>query len=84
MLAALTTWLVSEGAGLMLGALAKLALDAWNSYRADQALRELGRVTAERDQADQGLQATARELEALRNAPQGADDAIARLEAGSA
>lgn len=40
------TWLASQGVGLVLGALAKLALDAWNSYQANNALREAGAAKA--------------------------------------
>lgn len=39
-------WLAKEGVGLVLGALAKLALDAWNSYQANNALREAGAAQA--------------------------------------
>lgn len=82
--ATLAAWLAKEGAALLLGALSKLALDAWNSYRADQALKDLGRVTAERDEAQAASAAKARELDAAINAPQSVDDAIRRLEEGSA
>ena len=84
MLSALTAWFAKEGAGLLLGALGKLALDGWNSYQANKALKDLGRVTAERDRETATRQATERELEASINAPQSADDAIKRLEEGSA
>lgn len=52
--------------------------------RAEQTNRDLGRVTAERDQETATRQATERELEASVNAPKTVDDAIARLEEGSA
>jgi predicted negative regulator of RcsB-dependent stress response len=42
MLSAITAWFVSQGAGLVLGALAKLVLDGWNSYQSNNALREAG------------------------------------------
>ena len=42
MLTAIGTWFASQGAGLILGALAKLILDALNSYQANQALRDAG------------------------------------------
>lgn len=84
-------WLAKEGIGLLLGALGKLALGFYEGWRADQAAKRaeqnaeaLGRVSAERDQEQAGREATQRELEALRNAPQSADDAIARLEGGTA
>lgn len=41
---AVTAWLAKEGVGLLLGALAKLLLDAWSGYRADQALKQAGRA----------------------------------------
>lgn len=84
MLSAIATWFATQGAGLVLGALAKLILDGWNSYQANKTLQDLGRVTAERDQESAARQATERELEASQNAPQSADDAIKRLEEGSA
>jgi len=84
MLSALAAWFAKEGAGLVLGALGKLALDAWKSYQGNQALKDLGRVTAERDQEAAAREATERELEAARNAPQTVDDALKRLEEGSA
>jgi septal ring factor EnvC (AmiA/AmiB activator) len=52
--------------------------------RAEQTQRDLGRVTAERDQEAAAREATQRELEALQAAPQTVDDAISRLEEGSA
>lgn len=39
---AVTAWLAKEGAGLLLGALAKLLLDLWNDHQADQALKQAG------------------------------------------
>ncbi len=39
---AVTAWLAKEGVGLLLGALAKLVLDGWNSYQANQALKKAG------------------------------------------
>lgn len=84
MLSTIGAWFATQGAGLVLGALAKLIVDGWNSYQANKALRDLGRVTAERDQESAARQATERELEASQNAPQSADDAIKRLEEGSA
>lgn len=84
MLTALAGWFAKEGVGLVLGALAKLALDGWNSYQANKALKDLGQVTAERDQEAAARAATERELEASQNAPQTVDDALKRLEEGSA
>lgn len=42
MLSAIAAWFASHGVGLVLGALAKLLLDGWNSYQANNALREAG------------------------------------------
>ncbi len=52
--------------------------------RAEQTAQDLGRVSAERDQEAAGREALERELEAAQNAPQTTDDAIRRLEEGSA
>lgn len=41
---AILAWLAHEGAGLLLGALAKMAVDFFNSYRSDQALKQAGRA----------------------------------------
>jgi hypothetical protein len=41
---AITAWFLKEGVGLLLGALAKLILDGFNEYRADQALKQAGRT----------------------------------------
>ncbi|UFS77235.1 hypothetical protein LPB73_07615 [Tardiphaga sp. 37S4] len=61
------------------------SLNTWlEKQRNEQALKDLGRVTAERDQQTEAREATERELEAAQNAPQTVDDAIARLEEGSA
>ena len=69
---------------MLLGAVSKLALDAFNSWQADKALRELGRAEAELDQANKTIEAQEAELEAQANAPRTEDDAIRRLEDGSA
>jgi septal ring factor EnvC (AmiA/AmiB activator) len=62
-----------------------VSFNAWaTAKRAEQARQDLGRVTAERDASEASRQATQRELEAAQNAPQSADDAISRLEEGSA
>lgn len=81
---AIAAWLAKEGAGLLLGALAKFALDAWNSYRGDQALRDLGRAEAQVEQGKGTIAAQQAELQAQADAPRSADDAIRRLEDGSA
>lgn len=84
MLSAIGAWFAKEGIGFVVGALAKLALDGWNSWQANRAQQDLGRVTAERDQQAAARAATERELAAEQAAPKTAEDAIARLEEGSA
>ena len=39
---AILAWFAKEGVGLLLGAFAKLLLDGWNEYRADQAFKQAG------------------------------------------
>lgn len=41
-MSAIGAWLASEGVALLLGALAKLVMDGWNSYQSNNALREAG------------------------------------------
>jgi hypothetical protein len=77
-------WLADQGAGLLLGALGKLALDAWNSYQANQAQRDLATAQAQNQQAQATIAAQQSELQAQADAPQSTDDAIKRLEDGSA
>jgi hypothetical protein len=84
MLSAVTAWFAKEGVGLLLGALAKLALDAFSAYRSDQALRELGRAEARADQGEATIAAQEAELQAQANAPRSTDEAIRRLDDGSA
>lgn len=83
-LSAIGTWLLSYG----LGAVLKFASDALGNYlsqrHADANAKEVGRVTAERSASEASRQATERELEAAQNAPQSTDEAIKRLEDGSA
>lgn len=52
--------------------------------RAEQNAKDLGRAEAHLDQAGGTIAAQQAELEALRNAPQTDDEAIRRLEEGSA
>lgn len=52
--------------------------------RAEQNARDLGRAEAQLDQSAGTIAAQQAELDALRNAPSTIDDAIARLEEGSA
>lgn len=84
MLSAIAAWFAKEGAGLVLGALAKLLLDAWQSYRDDQALKDLGRAQAESEQGRGTIAAQQAELQAQADAPRSVNDAIRRLEEGSA
>lgn len=58
--------------------------DYLSQKRAEQTQKDLGRVTAERDQAVHAQATTQAELEAAVNAPKTVDDAIKRLEEGSA
>lgn len=84
MLSAAAAWFAKEGVALLLGALAKLAVDAFSAAQASRAQRDLGRVTAERDSSEATRQAVERELQASRDAPQTVDDAAKRFEEGSA
>lgn len=78
------SWITSQGAAMLLGALAKFLTDLWNDRKAREALQSLGRAEAERDQERRGREAVQRQLEAQQNAPRNADDAISRLEDGTA
>lgn len=84
MSATIIAWLASQGASLILGALAQVVVSAFQSWQQSQQQSELGRVTAERDDARAANEAKDAELEALRNAPVNVDDAAKRLEEGSA
>jgi hypothetical protein len=84
MLAIITAWLASQGASLVLGALTKLALDAWNSYQANKSQRDVATAQSELAQAKAGQQATQAELQAQIDAPKTVDDAAKRLEGGTA
>lgn len=84
MLSSLTGWLATQGASLILGALIKLLLDAWATYQADRAQRNLATVQAQLRQAAAVIAAQRAELQAQADAPRGTDEAIRRLEEGSA
>lgn len=43
---AILAWFGKEGVGLLLGAFAKMILDGWNSYQANQALKRAGAAEA--------------------------------------
>jgi uncharacterized membrane protein len=84
MWAAFSAWLASQGASLLLGALSRLLLDAWRSYRADVARRDLAAVRTQLAQAQTTIAAQQAQLQAQADAPRTAGDAIERLEEGSA
>jgi len=84
MLAALLTWLTSSGVSMILTAVTKLALDAWNSYQADQHLKELGAAQAQLSQASATIAAQQDMLQAQADAPKTTGDTIKRLRDGSA
>lgn len=73
MLSAITAWLASEGIGLILGALGKLALDAFQSHQSNKALREAGASsTAAKVNAE-----TVEIQDAVDSVPRPSDDAVA-------
>lgn len=84
MLATISAWLASQGASLVLGALTKLALDAWNSYQANKSQRDLAAAQSQLGQANATITAQQAELQAQADAPKDADAAIKRLEDGTA
>lgn len=84
MLSAISAWLATQGASLVLGALAKIALDAWATYQATRAQQDLARAEVERDQAVADRAATEAQLQAQIDAPKSIDDAVKRLEEESA
>ncbi|WP_036010791.1 hypothetical protein [Bradyrhizobium yuanmingense] len=70
---AIAAWLAKEGVGLLLGALAKLLLDAWSGYRADQALKQAGAAeTAAKVNAE-----TVETIDAMDQVRRPSDDAVA-------
>ncbi|MDA9499270.1 hypothetical protein [Bradyrhizobium sp. CCBAU 11357] len=70
---ALTAWLAKEGAGLLLGALAKFLLDLWNDYQADQALKQAGAAeVAAKVNAE-----TVETIDAMDDVRRPSDDAVA-------
>jgi len=84
MIAAIGVWLASQGASLLLGFAAQVISSTFQSWQANKTASDLGRVTAERDQAAAAGKAKDDELSALANAPASIDDAAKRLEQGSA
>jgi len=83
-LATIAAWLASQGASLLLGAGVKLLTDLWNSYQANKAQQDLATAQAQLGQATTTIAAQQAELQAQADAPKDADDAIKRLEEGSA
>lgn len=73
MLSALAAWFAQQGVGLVLGALAKLALDAFNSYQANQAQRRAGQLEA----ANKVNVETVEIQDAVESVPRPSDDAVA-------
>ncbi len=76
MLTIITGWLAKEGVGLVLGALAKMALDAWQSYQANQALRQAGAAETANKINQESADAERRAGEVAVNQPD-VDDALA-------
>lgn len=74
---------MSKGAGIVLGALAGFARDAINDYRNAQAQQDVGRLTAERDQARTG-EAAQEVLAETAGKRVNDDDALSRLDKGDA
>lgn len=72
MLSVIGAWLAKEGVGLLLGALAKLALDAMQRYRADNALREAGAL----ETANQVNAETVEIRDAMQDVARPSDDAV--------
>lgn len=70
---ALLAWFAKEGAGLVLGALAKLLLDGLNDWRAGQALKQSG---ADREAARVNAQ-TVETVDAMDGVARPSDDAVA-------
>jgi hypothetical protein len=72
MLSAAVAWFASHGVGLVLGALAKLLLDGWNSYQSNNALREAGAArTASKVNVE-----TVETQDAMGNVSRPSDDAV--------
>lgn len=73
MLTLIAAWAAKEGVGLLLGALAKLLLDAWNSYQANQAIRQAGAAQAVNKINAETLETK----DAMEAVPRPSDDAVA-------
>lgn len=70
---ALLAWLAKEGVGLLLGALGKLALDAFKTHQANTAMRQLGAAQA----ANEANVKTLEIQDAVESVPRPSDDAVA-------
>lgn len=84
MLSALSAWLASEGASLVLGWLGAFLLDVWERYQARRDNVDLATARARLGQAEAVIAAQQAQLQAQAAAPRTAADAVARLEEGSA
>lgn len=84
MLSALGAWFASQGVNLLLGFAANVIASAIRDWRQAQAASDLGRLSAERDQALAAGAAREAELQAALNAPTDIEAAVARLDGGSA
>lgn len=69
----IVAWLTTKGVGLLLGALAKLVLDGFTSYQANQAQRRAGAAEA----ANEVNVKTLETKDAMENVPRPSDDAVA-------
>lgn len=84
MLSAVPAWLASQGAALALGWLGRFLLDLWDRRRAQRDNAELAATRVRLGRAEAVIAAQQAELEAQAAAPRTVDDALARLEEGSA
>lgn len=84
MLSALSAWLASQGAGLVLGWLGRFLLDVWERTRMQQNNADLAATRALLQQAEAVIAAQQAELRAQATAPRTISEAIVRLEEGSA
>lgn len=75
------SWLAKEGAGLLLGALCKLFLDAWNTYQANQSQRNSAVAEVTTKINKESADAEKRANEVLVNRPD-IDDALDKWSRG--
>jgi hypothetical protein len=69
----LSAWLSKEAAGLVLGALVKLLLGAFQNWQANKAQRDLGAART----ANEANVKTIEMQDAIENVPRPTDDAVA-------